>query len=305
MKGLLNGERTQRYVNLMMDSGFKAVFADKSNKKLLVGLLNHVLTASVHVRDIVRYGDRERDADRDGGKKTILDLICVDDEGRTFSVEVQRRDEEAFFERCVYYACGLYHISLDSGKHFDALRPVHLTAITSFKCPHEDERLWDTDDIVSRYRLSEERTGELGRPTIFVNFVELGRFTKTAKECETERDWLFFWFKHGWEQDEAPETNGDQPFLKSLVEACEIAEFPLDKRREYDKDMLTELDIIAQREFAVKEAEVKAKAEGKAEGIAEGVLSVARNMIKAGMESSTIRSLTGLDEREIMNLTRE
>lgn len=41
MKGLLNGERTQRYVNLMMDSGFKAVFADKSNKKLLVGLLNH------------------------------------------------------------------------------------------------------------------------------------------------------------------------------------------------------------------------------------------------------------------------
>lgn len=186
MKELRNRRRTtQRYVNLMTDAGFKAVFADKSNKRLLIGLLNHVLTSDTRVKDIVRYGDREQEPDTIDGKKTILDLVCVGEDGKTFSVEVQRREEEAFFERCVYYACGLYHMRLNAKDHFNALRPVHVTAITSFKCPHYAESQWDTNKFISRYRMTEERTGEFGRPTIFLNFVELGRFDKLATECKT------------------------------------------------------------------------------------------------------------------------
>jgi len=44
-----------RFVPLMSDAGFKAVFAYRSNKELLIGLLNHLLPEGVVVRDIVEY----------------------------------------------------------------------------------------------------------------------------------------------------------------------------------------------------------------------------------------------------------
>lgn len=281
----------QRYVDLMSDAGFKAVFADKSNKELLISLLNHILPEGFRVSDIVNYLDRERGVDGVGGKKSILDLVCVDSDGKTFSVEVQRRKEHSFFERCVYYACELYHGNLKVGKRYDSLRPVHVTAITSFKCPHVDDSLWGTDHAVSNYGMTELRTGELARPTIFLNFVELERFTKGLSECETERDWLFYWFKHGWEHDEAPCAMGGGSFLRSLAKACEVAAFPLEKRREYDKDMLTELDIISQREYAVEEA------------VTKNLIMVAERMLAKGRNVSEIVEMTGLSEDVVSALS--
>ena len=51
-----------KYVNLMEDSGFKAVYGDVQNKPLLIHLLNLVLPEDVVVKDIVEYRDRERSA---------------------------------------------------------------------------------------------------------------------------------------------------------------------------------------------------------------------------------------------------
>ena len=47
------------FVNLMRDSGFKAVYADKDNKQLLIELLNFFLPEDVRVSDIEAYLDRE------------------------------------------------------------------------------------------------------------------------------------------------------------------------------------------------------------------------------------------------------
>ena len=63
------------FVNLMSDSGFKAVYADKDNKQLLIELLNFFLPEDVRVSDIEAYLDREQDPEVDTGKRTYLDLI--------------------------------------------------------------------------------------------------------------------------------------------------------------------------------------------------------------------------------------
>ncbi len=298
MGKLSSGPSRPRYVNLMSDAGFKAVFADRSNKEILVGLLNYALPPDVRVRDIVRYEDREQPVSVAGGKRTILDLVCVDDMGVTFSVEVQRYAERSFFERCVYYCSGKYHAGLGEGERYSSLRPVHVVAFMSFNYPHRDESLWDSDNIVSNFRMIEQRTHEFAPQTIFVNFVELDRFTKPMSECESERDCLFYWFKHGWEMDEAPGDVREVGFLRNLVDACEIASFPLSKKREYDKDMLTELDILAQRDYAREEG----RAEGWTKGVAEGIASVARTMLSKGKAVSEIMEMTGLAEKDILSL---
>ena len=104
------------YVNLLSDSGFKAVYLDKSNKNLLIELLNCILPSEARVRDIESYEDRERDADVIGGKRTYLDLVCVGEDGRRFAVEIQKSEEAAFFERCIYYANLLLRLFLLSSR---------------------------------------------------------------------------------------------------------------------------------------------------------------------------------------------
>jgi predicted transposase/invertase (TIGR01784 family) len=86
--------------------------------------------------------------------------------------------------------------------------------------------------------------------------------------------------------------------LLSQTEACEIAAFTPDKRIIYDNKLMTELDIQAQKDYAVKEA----LAEGKAEGRADEKLDIAKNMLTKGFELSVISELTGLSKDALRSL---
>ena len=185
------------FVDLRSDAGFKAVLADRNNKDILIGVLNLILPPEARVEDIIEYSDREQRRDVIYGKKTVLDLVCVDQEGRTFIVEMQANPEERFFERCVYYASGLYHLELSEGDEYEGLRPVYVVSFLNYRLIHRDESLWDTDHFISHWQFIEKRTGEVANQTISAIFVEMTLFTKEPEECETESDRLFYIFRNG------------------------------------------------------------------------------------------------------------
>ena len=58
-----------KYVSLLSDSGFKAVYADPQNKSLLIDLLNELLPPPASVDDIVEYCDREQLAETVDSKR--------------------------------------------------------------------------------------------------------------------------------------------------------------------------------------------------------------------------------------------
>ena len=215
--------KNQVYVDLLRDSGFKAVYADPQNKHHLINLLNNVLPEGVIVSDIVEYRDREQMQDSVYSKKTVLDLVCRDDQGRVFSVEVQRDADWSMFKRCVYYASQQYHWQLLEAEEYEALAPVYEIAFLKEKIPHDDEAAWDTDHIISQFGFVENRTGEFAPPTIFITFVEMGRFTKSEAECKSYRDRLFHWMKNGGMMKEEPEYTGNDREMQGLVEAARIA----------------------------------------------------------------------------------
>lgn len=183
-------------MNLRSDVGFKAVFADRNNKDILIGVLNQILPPEARIEDIKEYSDREQRRDVPYGKKTVLDLVCVDRDERTFVVEMQASEEDFFFERCVYYASGLYHLELSDGVRYKGLRPVYVVSFLNYRLRHDDESLWDTDHFISHWRFTEKRTGMVADQTISVIFVEMTLFTKTLEECVTEFDRLFYIFKN-------------------------------------------------------------------------------------------------------------
>ena len=296
------------FVNLRSDVGFKAVFADRNNKDILIGVLNQILPPEARIEDIKEYSDREQRRDVPYGKKTVLDLVCVDRDDRTFVVEMQASEEDFFFERCVYYASGLYHLELSDGVRYKGLRPVYVVSFLNYRLRHDDESLWDTDHFISHWRFTEKRTGMVADQTISVIFVEMTLFTKTLEECVTEFDRLFYIFKNSDGFQRIPEWIEEAGGIsRRLAEACEVAAFDKEKKLKYEIDKMNEWDILAQREFAerkgLEEGLQKGLQEGREEGLEQGReetrLSIARKLFEAGTPVDVIVNCTGVDDGTI------
>ena len=300
------------FVNLRSDVGFKAVFADRNNKVILIGVLNQILPPEARIEDIKEYSDREQRRDVPYGKKTVLDLVCVDRDDRTFVVEMQASEEDFFFERCVYYASGLYHLELSDGVRYKGLRPVYVVSFLNYRLRHDDESLWDTDHFISHWRFTEKRTGMVADQTISVIFVEITLFTKTLEECVTEFDRLFYIFKNSDGFQRIPEWIEEAGGIsRRLAEACEVAAFDKEKKLKYEIDKMNEWDIQAQKEYAVRKGLEeglqkglqKGLREGREEGLEQGReetrLSIARKLFEAGTPVDVIVNCTGVDDGTI------
>ena len=153
---------------------------------------------------------------------------------------------------------------------------------------------WGVNQIVSHYIFKENRTGVVAPPTISITFVELGRFSKSEEECSTDEDWLFYVFKHSGSFTDIPAEIMGKPFVKGLREACRLAAFPKDKKLLYERKIMNEMDIIAQRKYAHKT--------GFAEGEASKAYDVATKMFAAGISEETVASCTGLSMDELRSI---
>ena len=318
-----NFEKRQQlapFVNLRSDVGFKAVFADRNNKDILIGVLNQILPPEARIEDIKEYSDREQRRDVPYGKKTVLDLVCVDHDDNTFIVEMQASEEDYFFERCVYYASGLYHLELSDGERYKGLHPVYVVSFLNYSLRHDDESLWDTDHFISYWHFTEKRTGIVANQTISVIFVEMTLFTKTLEECVTEFDKMFYIFMNSGGFLKIPEwiekTGG---ISRRLAEACEVAAFDKEKKLKYEIDKMNEWDIQAQKEYAVRkgleegrqkgllEGRMEGRKEGRKEGLEQGLvqgreearLSIAKKFFEAGTPIDVIVNCTGVDNEII------
>ena len=94
---------------------------------------------------------------------------------------------------------------MTAGDRFEtSLRPTRQAMVPASEMAL---RLKDANHIVSHYTFAEKRTGECPYSTIFIILAEIGRFDKSAEECVTARDRLFYWFRHGTEFTQMPDCS--------------------------------------------------------------------------------------------------
>lgn len=85
----------EHYVNIMLDSGFKAVFGDK---QVMMDFINAALYDEREVADL-NYMDKEISPELSDGRTVIFDLLCEDTDGAKFIVEMQNCPQNYFFNR--------------------------------------------------------------------------------------------------------------------------------------------------------------------------------------------------------------
>ena len=102
---------SQVYVDLLSDPGFKTVFCSPDNSDLLIALINVMLHNDRHVEKIINIRNEVASPSIDGGR-VVMDLTCIDEQGRVFDIEVQKVSNDSLFKRFVNYACKTYKLGL-------------------------------------------------------------------------------------------------------------------------------------------------------------------------------------------------
>ena len=93
--------------------------------------------------------------------------------------------------------------------------------------------------------------------------------------------------------DARPDELAEDFFIR-LFHSAELAGFTEADREKYDKDMTTELDKIAQLDYA--------REEGREEGREKEKIETAKKMLDLGIEVEIIRKVTSLSIEEIQKL---
>ena len=276
----------QRYVNLLSNSGFKAVFGDRGNKDVVMSVINMLLPEGKQVMEI-EYAPTEHQGQLEDNKEFRYDFMCRDVDGSFFIVEVQNNPEKFWFKRCVSYACRVYDRQNLRGSEYD-IPPVYLIGLMGIDINHCDPELW-RDRFVSEYTFREKETNELLDNTIFIIFAELRKFDKELPECRSDFEKMLYIIKNGWRLRNQPSELQNEIFTR-LFSACDIPRFDESKRIQYEKDMFDERRYNGEINAALEQ------------GIVKGREEVARNMLKEGMSLELVNKLTGLDIQKLVEL---
>ena len=280
-----------RYVDILTNGGFKALFGDENNKDVVMDILNVLLPENRRVVSIDYIPTEHQGPVVDTNKEFHYDFMCRDASGVVFIVELQRYYEDNWFRRCVSYASRAYDRQNRRGGNYD-VPPVYLIGLMGVDIEHQDMSQW-TDRYLSEYTFREKLTNELLDETIVIIFAELSRFNKQASECSTPQDIMMYILKNIGKMPNQPEWLQKESYTR-LFDACEIAGFTEDKLIKYESDMYDERRLEGERSAY--------RRLGQEEGRAEGQAELIRNMMQSGMTVEDISAVVKISVHEIKKL---
>ena len=290
----------QRYVDILTNGGFKALFGDTANKDVVMSIINVLLPDHRKVTEIDYLPTEYQGQVVDLNKEYHYDFMCKDESGTVFIVELQRYQDDYWFKRCVSYACRAYDRQNRKGEDYN-VAPVYLIGLMDVPIDHPDKDFWK-GRYVSEYTFREKESHDLLGETIVIIFAEMANFSKAAEDCVTEVDKMLYLLKNIGRMMDQPGWLQHEVYTR-IFDACEIAGFDEDKLIKYDKDMYDERRLKSEmntaKRIGYEDGHKEGRADGLAEGRAEGRAEVALRMLDAGMDISQIAHLTELSIEEV------
>jgi predicted transposase/invertase (TIGR01784 family) len=297
-----------RYLDPRTDITFKRVFAQR--KDLCISLLNALLPLGPDQQIVsIEYLPSEVLPFYDGGKNTVADVRCTDQNQHQFIVEMQMAWTSAFLQRIVFSASRAYVNQLKKGKGYSDLKPVYLLTLLS------DIYQPTSLDFSHDYQICEKGTNHVIEGVRWA-VVELPKFRPATN---AQKRYLTFWLRYFTEIrdgiEQAPADLLEIPEIRDAIESLEVGAYSLAERAAYEKywDGVSYERTLITGKFAEGKAEglaegkaeglVEGKAEGLAEGEAKATCAFARKLKAKGTPATEIAELTGLSADEIQKLS--
>ena len=272
------------YADVLMDRWFKRTFGWAPAKRLMTLFLTELIPE----RKIIdlNFGPQEHVNPIDEGKDARVDVECTDQDGSRFVVEMQLARQTDFFNRAVFNSTFAVQSQLSRGSKAFLFPPVYFIGIMDFSF-HEGNQ------VLYRYSIQENKTHELMTDCLQYLFLELPNCTKAMTPEASVLDNFCYVLRNISRLPERPEGLKGEIF-DLLFKSAELSTFATNEKAKYFEDMHTKEDIERMIEYAKEEGQRKGKEEGREEGREEASVSIAKTMLKKGMEVQVISELTGL-----------
>ena len=234
-------------------------------------------------------------------KHSIVDVRCLDNQGRQFIVEMQMLWTDSFKSRVLFNASKAYVSQLGRGRQYEGLQPVYaLSLVDQIFEPNSPE-------FYHHYRFVHSTEPERRLEGLELIFVELPKFrpdTLLGKRMQVL--WLRFLTEIRDQTEQIPAELLAEPALEEAVEYLRESAFSRDELAGYDRywdSISSERTLLA---AAIREGKAEGKAEGLLEGMARGkrkeAMESARRMQAKGFDRATITEITGLSETDLSAL---
>jgi len=312
---------------------FRKIFGTEKNKDILIHFLNDVVKFGngVRIKDVT-FLKTIQDPEIKVYKTSFVDILCKDEKGNCYIVEMQVSYERSFVKRAQYYASKAYISQMNVKGEYHAVKTVIFLAIANHVM-FPNKKNFKSDRVILDAKNDDLKDFSF-------TFLELPKFKKNIDELSNKTEMWFYFFKH------AEETSRED--LHKLIEQDEIMSRAYEeleryswnemKLLEYDQVEKYEGAYIASLEYKYDEGErvgiekgekigiekgkrialerigekigrEKGEKIGIEQGIKQGIKKafeiVTKNMLKRGFEVKDIEKATGLSKKQILSIQQE
>ena len=289
-----------RFIDPRVDWAFKRIFGSEDTKECLITFLNGLFEDELVIKDVT-FAKTEKLGLRPDDRGVVFDVYCVTNEGKHVIVEMQKKEQEYFADRALYYTARAIVQQGIRGVWDYHLAPVYTVCFMDFVLDSPILKKFRTDLV-----LTDLQTHQRVSDRMRIVYLQLPLFDKhTEAECMDIFDCWIYIMKNMNMFEQMPFSE-KYPVFRKLAEIGDLRKLSREELELYDEDIKNMRDIYATRKFdekrGMEKGMAKGRAEGKVEGKAEGKAEVARNLLAMGMSWSQIMQATGLTEDQLKQL---
>ena len=281
-----------------VDFVFKALFGSPDHLRITIHFLNSILDQQVRINQVLLRNPIQ-DKETEDDKLSILDIVAIDEQGRTFIIEMQTSLPAGLGQRLTYYTAWEYVDQLSEGDNYSLLRPtISICVMTRPMFPlvselHLDFRLRDESGLVMTNDLQ-------------VHLLQLSNLTVIAdnvKGASPIEQWAFF-LKNGENltMNDIPRLFIDEVFREAGGVLETISRTP-EQRRHYEARLKFERDEAARLEQARNEGIELGIEKGKERGSLLGQISILQELLT--ITTPTAAELSNFDLNRLSEIREQ
>ena len=283
------------YLDPKSDLVFKKIFGH--HPELLKSFLNSILPLPKDcIIESLTYLPTESVPELVVLKHSIVDVLCLDNHGRHFIVEMQLQWTSDFIKRMLYNTAATYVRRLKKGDGYQELAPVYGLALIDANFTQEEE--W-----FHHYRMAKVDHPENNLEDIQLVLIELPKFKPNniiGKRLAVL--WLRFLKEINEETEVVDPSLLEVDSIKEAVSLLETSSYTLEELRAYEKGW----DAVSTEKTLIRGKFEEGKAEGLAEGLAKGQAAERKHFItsmhRSGIALEQICQITQLSKEEVEEL---
>jgi predicted transposase/invertase (TIGR01784 family) len=249
----------KRFVSMLSDYGFKVTFGNETDTTFLRRAIQALIKSETAIEK-VEFNKNELTAITKGSRGGLYDVICTDEKGQRFIIEMQVGSLKYFIHRAKFY--GFYHFNsqIKRGQYrFDDLKKIYVISILAGIVYPEIQEYHHEACLRNQH-------GELIDDQITFILVELGKWNKSIEEAEKENldiDKLLHLMKmtHELTLEENKAVGFKYPsffeedWIQKAIQELDLRQMSPEKRA------MIEMQLMQEAQLAYHYEEMKQKAE--------------------------------------------